>query len=98
MAKHTPGPWSVSRDGTPEHHYQATVYEGTDGRRVATVFETEANARLIAQAPCLLMALEELVAEFDARPWDWKGPWFGRNDTCGIDMARHAISLCEEDD
>jgi len=61
-AKHTPGPWETSKDAVPEGHIQITVYEPT-GRRVATVFETEANARLIAAAPDLLKELK------DVREW-----------------------------
>ena len=49
--QHTPGPWATSRDAVPEWHTQITVYEEATGKRVATVFETPANARLIKVAP-----------------------------------------------
>lgn len=42
----------------PAGHVQITVY-AKDGGRVATVFEREANARLIAAAPDMLRALED---------------------------------------
>lgn len=40
---------------------QITVYSEQDGERVATVFREEANANLIAAAPELLEALEDLI-------------------------------------
>ena len=63
--KHTPGPWKI---GTPPPNGEQTV--GTDqGLMVAVAttgagVQTKANASLIAAAPDLLDALEELVAEF----------------------------------
>lgn len=59
MNKHTPGPWQTSRDAVPAGHVQVTVYEEATGQRVATAFEREENARLIAAAPDLLAALVE---------------------------------------
>ncbi len=74
MDQHTPGPWECSNDATPEHHTQITVYAETDGERVATVFRTEANARLIAAAPDLLSALRRAVQHnSDALDYDWIG-------------------------
>ncbi len=59
--KHTPGPWEVSKD------YSQLRVNGADGEAVAYT-ETcvglerdQANARLIAAAPDLLDALEELL-------------------------------------
>ena len=54
----TPGEWVTSRDAVPAGHVQITVYAETGGRgtRVATVFDREANATLIAAAPKLLKA------------------------------------------
>jgi hypothetical protein len=63
--KHTPGPWETSRDATPEWHTQVTVYAEATGKRVATVFETPANARLIAAAPELLEALRWALSVLD---------------------------------
>ncbi len=57
MSEHTPGPWTTSPDAVPDHHTQITVYAG-NGDRVATVFQTPANASLIAAAPDMLEALK----------------------------------------
>ena len=54
---HTPGQWETSRDAVPDGHVQITVY-AEDGTRVATVFDREANAPLIAAAPDLLYAVK----------------------------------------
>ena len=59
MNKHTPGPWTDSPDAVPDYHTQLTVYAEISGERVATVFQTEANARLIAQAPAMYALLKE---------------------------------------
>ncbi len=58
----TPGEWTTSRDAVPPGHVQITVYAETGGRgtRVATVFDREANARLIRAAPELVEALKEI--------------------------------------
>lgn len=59
--KHTPKPWATSRDAVPDGHVQITVYAEADGQRVATVFRTPANARLIKAAPDLAEALQRTV-------------------------------------
>ena len=63
MSKHTPGPWEIS-DG---HVYAkgglspiCCDYE-VDGT-VCLVVRNEANARLIAAAPTLLAALQDVLA------------------------------------
>jgi predicted Zn-dependent protease len=53
---YTPGPWNWVRDAVPEGHVQITVYSEETGARVATAFEAEANAELIAASPELLEA------------------------------------------
>jgi hypothetical protein len=70
--KHTPGPWSVKSD--PCHFDTlSSVVAGKDNGKgwtplmveiggLANVDEQEANARLIAAAPDLLSALEDLYA------------------------------------
>lgn len=59
MNDHTPGPWNVSRLGP-------SYIEQTGGSLVASAIETRgdsylANARLIAAAPELLAALDNLA-------------------------------------
>ena len=69
-AQHTPGPWQVAvdifdNDGMPETAIQAM----NGGATVAVALDfglnnpdmRQANARLIAAAPCLLDALQELT-------------------------------------
>jgi hypothetical protein len=76
--KHTPGPWKVERITATEKktliycrinsitsHWTlgfAGVYKGH------TVEETEANARLLAAAPTMLEALQDLTALYAASP------------------------------
>lgn len=54
MPRITTGPWCTSRDAVPEGYTQVTIYAQESGVRVATVFETPANAQLIAKAPEML--------------------------------------------
>jgi hypothetical protein len=53
--------WRQSRDAVPEWHTQITVYDEKDGSRVATVFQEQAYADLIAAAPDLLGAVEMVL-------------------------------------
>lgn len=77
-AKHTPGPW------TPEFGEAYRVRAQQDGGQVAIMMnlkgrhglagrrtgdEVAANAHLIAAAPCLLEALQEIVAAADGGGW-----------------------------
>lgn len=64
--KHTPGPWETSKDAVPPGHVQVTVY-ATTGLRVATAFESDANANLIAAAPDLLAELKHALGDAKAR-------------------------------
>lgn len=85
---HTPGPWEVvnnppNEDGSTatsiygSDQYVADVYCGYAGSRNMPNAEAAANARLIAAAPDLLVALEQLVSdyergihvEFGGSPW-----------------------------
>ena len=81
-SKHTPGPWGLTEHNGPRDitcrrkHWRVGQLVGGQ-RGVAIVFgpeagpnPTDANARLVAAAPQLLAALEELVVvcdELDAR-------------------------------
>ena len=59
--EHTPGPWTILPN-TP--HFVRAMHPAEGMQPVATVYhfdgELDANARLIAAAPTLLEALEEL--------------------------------------
>ena len=106
MPNHTPGPWLIagmSQSGCadvsiyrktandrPQYigrvYGEGIVYRYTDTR--------DANARLIAAAPDLLAAIEELVGEFDARSEAaaQEPGVIGLNDTGGIAAARAVIA------
>lgn len=70
--QHTPGPWIAYSDplsrnpsltcGINGFHPVAGFHSPQDCQ-LATVYDVEANARLIASAPDLLAALEELCAD-----------------------------------
>ena len=70
MHQHTPGDWEASRVAVPKGHVQITVYAGDV--RVATVFDREANARLIVAAPKLLEVLQ--MADLAEHKADVRGP------------------------
>ncbi len=64
MARHTPGPWQC-------HHWQAAAPELDNAResafvvkcrRVSSLAESDADARLISAAPDLLAALRQIEA------------------------------------
>ena len=61
--KHTPGPWSVEKDGL----YLIGASGAGNVAYVGTPFvgDAEANARLIAAAPAMLAALQQIVADYD---------------------------------
>ena len=63
---HTPGPWYEKPTAGYETHGQSAVYSD-NGDSVALVYEGEANARLIAQAPRMLDLLIE-ATEDDSSP------------------------------
>lgn len=70
MSEHTPGPWHVER-GERLIHTKAIVIHGPNYQQAGDLgpvaFATAPNARLIAAAPDLLAALQDL---YD----DWPGP------------------------
>lgn len=81
--KHTPGPWEISKHGTPAHSPQFGVYAPDSpslrvNDHVIVVGENaEADANLIAAAPDLLAVLEGvLIASEDNGKMsdiDWNG-------------------------
>jgi gentisate 1,2-dioxygenase len=85
MSKHTPGPWKIV-DAWNDH-----MVEGQNGEEIiwqdgphGTPTINEANARLIAAAPDLLEALENLADYVDERAGD--------NECRPIENARAAIA------
>jgi hypothetical protein len=75
MAEHTPGPWSVTRDG----YVRPDVYKGADGSTWPSIChaspwpakwgllgkdEQAANARLIAAAPAMAEQIAKDAARF----------------------------------
>ena len=67
---HTPGPWTVEDKWNPDDHYAITALLGKTGRTRGLVAnfshtpyleQVKANATLIASAPDLLVALENII-------------------------------------
>jgi len=59
--KHTPGPWKAAEaicENAPNEHI---VTNGKWGAANIAIVDTEANARLIAQAPAMLDALKSIL-------------------------------------
>ena len=95
MSKHTPGPWTLKKDRSPngyphgisaidptdELKFEVCAIFGQYNDRVATPMSA-ANARLIAAAPDLLEACEALIEGMDAL--GIKGPY--------LDLARSAVA------
>jgi hypothetical protein len=90
VSGHTPGPWTIQGAyiGTDDAHVAQVKGEG----RGVNSQRAEANSMLIAAAPDLLAALEELIAEMYE---------FHNQNTEGWNMARAAIAkatgACHED-
>ena len=94
---HTPGPWELSAQGSvygsiePQRHslyYRKLIRPAIQTKRQAaeyggTLAEQTANARLIAAAPELLTALEDLAAGFSVN---------SQADEIAIKNARAAIA------
>ena len=88
----TPGPWTIA-DG---HDRRVHLIDDSRGHAVGEIVYADtrkpADARLIAAAPDLLAALEELIAEWDATHADEDHRTGYTLDTGGIRMAREAIA------
>lgn len=68
--QHTPGPWEAEAARIVAGSHIVIADCAGRGQKV------EANARLIAAAPKLLMALQALVpADFDEHPQDFMPDW-----------------------
>lgn len=66
---HTPGPWTIHQGGTEIHgpHYGRQIAHIPPDLRYLPHDENAANARLIATAPELLAACEQLLADVGDR-------------------------------
>lgn len=92
MSKHTPGPWKAAHftDGSQ-------VYApGADNRNVALSVPNRADAELMAAAPAMLEALEQLAEEYfeDALGGEYRGCGCEDDDPenrCGLCAAHAAI-------
>lgn len=81
-AKHTPGPWAVSKTAGHAIHEQSAVYSETTGRDVAIVYDGAADASLLAAAPELLAACRYVM-----------GRWYSHDgQVCDITPIREAIA------
>lgn len=93
MSAHTPGPWSVEIDHQTETPEFIRAYHKGEMFDIASLSdETEdikANARLIAAAPDLLAALDDLLSYLEGYDHDYPeaAPKF--------DRARAAIAKAE---
>jgi len=76
MNKHASGPWYVSKNAGHEVHGQFSVAQEGTGGTVAMVYNGKANAQLIAAAPELLEALENVLPALD-RAFAYDGDVFG---------------------
>lgn len=103
MRNHTQGEWVTSPDAVPPWHVQITVYAETGGRgtRVATVFENQDNADLVAAAPALLRECDKLREAL--REISTRGPVEGYRSKSALmlrlvgtqSIARAALKECE---
>lgn len=59
--QHTPGPWSSSGTAGHETHGQSVVYSESSGTDIAIIYDGKSNAHLIAAAPDLLAALDDIT-------------------------------------
>jgi hypothetical protein len=57
---HTPGPWNYAKSATHEAYPQFIIASEAMPGILALIYNTEANARLIASAPLLLEALQAI--------------------------------------
>ncbi len=70
MSSHTPGPWTAKPTASLGPQYKVYADDDTIGADIAIVYDhgnTQANANLIAAAPCLLEAATWLMAELSSR-------------------------------
>ena len=89
-AEFTPGPWRIG------DKYQTDIYAARAGHAIARTVnpqhegECEANARLIAAAPCLLKALDTLTLIVGLTAFKYAAQADVLQEA--IDLARNAIA------
>ena len=69
-ATHTPGPWLINKHATPAYSPQYGIY-AKDSHDFCFVKGSAADASLIAAAPDLLAACENLILSIKKHP-DWR--------------------------
>lgn len=89
MNKHTPGSWGRDADDDAPVQGMSRVFHSGTRQAVAWRIGNEADARLIAAAPDLLAALEELIDE-----WDRHGCCDSR---AVVDRARNVVAQAKGD-
>ena len=69
MSKHTPGPWHSVQPTFDREIMQAYFYICNDieAKTIMDKYEHEANARLIAAAPLLLEACEDILLMIESK-------------------------------
>ncbi len=95
--KHTPGPWVSHNDNNSEY----MDIDSKSGKRISSVLiisdedlqEDEANAKLIAAAPELLSAIQNLLSSYQA---DFEITCSKLNETEAVKIARAAIKKATE--
>jgi hypothetical protein len=93
-AKHTPGPWEASRwrvCGRIDTDRICVICDTAHNAKSRTP-ENEANARLIAAAPDLLAACQQLLKDFNQLWLDTTDGEHGEPLDQGPNMARAAIA------
>ncbi len=81
-AKHTPGPWENHKWNCEEHQISAkggTIALVSHSHSLVSEAEADANARLIAAAPALLIELKNTVAAIEkwGKEHPESGGWIG---------------------
>lgn len=95
LIQHAPAPWTAERTVLRDAR-GLSIASGGNNRTIVGA-ELEASLRLAAAAPALLVALREVVAEFDRRNEERDPSRDGiYTDTGGIRLARDAIRFAEE--
>jgi hypothetical protein len=92
--KHTPGPWGCIDTSNHAHDYRLIKPDGSPlplHVEANDHSEQRANARLIAAAPDLLEALQEITSDYADR-FDLDDPSTNPGIKSSIEQARAAIS------